>query len=224
MTRRRSRSPYPVCQLCRGTPPGSGSRSATSTGPAPRRRSSAAADSPAGPAPTTTTPALTAPRLRLRLQPGPRSPRAAATPRPRSRTPGTGRSPRASGGAARPGRPGGTGLASASLISPRVTRSQWQTICPYAGSAAIAAASWYGRIPASPMYGITGGEAAKPGPGLQRQPGLLQQVRPRARRCPATRTGRSSGCRPRTRTAARRPPGSGSRNARWRPAAPRRSR
>ena len=55
MTRRRSRSPYPVCQLCRGTPPGSASRSATSTGPAPSRRSSAAADSPAGPAPTTRT-------------------------------------------------------------------------------------------------------------------------------------------------------------------------
>ena len=36
---------------------------------------------------------------------------------------------------------GGTGLARASLISPRVTRSQWHTIWPYAGSAAIRSAS-----------------------------------------------------------------------------------
>ena len=46
---------------------------------------------------------------------------------------------------------GGSGPASASLISPRVTRSQWQTIRPYSGSAAIRAASWYGRGPAWPM-------------------------------------------------------------------------
>ena len=51
-----------------------------------------------------------------------------------------------------------------------MTRSQWQTICPYAGSAAIAAASWYGRTPASPMYGITGGETEKPGRGFSTSP------------------------------------------------------
>ena len=37
---------------------------------------------------------------------------------------------------------GGMSLASASRISPRVTRSQWQAISPYAGSAAIRSASW----------------------------------------------------------------------------------
>ncbi len=41
--------------------------------------------------------------------------------------------------------PAGSGPASASRISPRVTRSQWQTISPYAGSRAIAAAERYGR-------------------------------------------------------------------------------
>ena len=55
---------------------------------------------------------------------------------------------------------GGSGPASASLISPWVTRSQWHTIVPYSGSAAIRAASWYGRVPAWPMYGMTGGSGS----------------------------------------------------------------
>src|SRR5882757_7882220 len=52
---------------------------------------------------------------------------------------------------------GGIGEVKASRISPAVTRSQKQTILPYAGSAAMRSASWYGRGNASPMLGIRGG-------------------------------------------------------------------
>ena len=63
-------------------------------------------------------------------------------PQHRRRSPGSAPSAHGSGGAGRPGPTGGIGLASAASISPRVTRSQKQTIRPQSGSRSIRSPSW----------------------------------------------------------------------------------
>src|SRR5580704_18131463 len=64
-TRRKSRTPKPVCSHSRGVPPASSSRSTTTTVPAPPDFSAVAAAKPAGPAPTTRASTVTTSRRML---------------------------------------------------------------------------------------------------------------------------------------------------------------